>query len=487
MNLKMFSTLSVKSVAIALFAVHVIPILFLYYGENFLNQWLPSLFVVLLPIFFLLYRSASDMPDSTGVHVGVRAAFKIVAVAVLSVLTLFLIGHFALSFQPLLEKTDATAGWVVLPAAENMAYVLRVFLQAWLFALVCVMAGRWLKTVPHTSGFLSRFYPKRELFAWILDFMVMSSSIMLLTVVVVLAVQQLAYLSTRLLGMQDLFAFPQLGVFVFLFALFILNKATAFGKRMKQYSEKSTSRLAFIYLAFIGFITAVWLFTQMSFWGVPEYMQLELGQALNITIASLAGFARNWPLLVLSCSFYLVAPLCLSLSQLLASGSKSLLVVACLAPLVITAFFLSAFPSINAAFWVWVPQLNFSEIPLTDAIAQFRFSGLSILLFGVLVVLFSVMGPGSVFMKSLTTLTTNAMGHREQRVKENIAKFFRLICFMYALFGILGVYGLGLGVAIYLPMTITACLLLIGMGFYQRFVKRMPEAICMEVKNGRVL
>lgn len=482
MNLKMFSTLSIKSVAIALFAVHLVPILFLLFAETFFNQWLPSLFVVLLPMLVLLYRPVAAVESHA-----VRTGFKIIGIALLSLLSLFLIGHFAMMFQPLIQEANATIGWVVLPAAENMAYVLRLFLQAWLFALVCAMAGRWLKTVPHTSGFLSRFYPKRELFAWILDFVVMSSSIMLITVMIVLACQQLSYLGSRLVGVDDLFAFPQLNIFVFLFALFIMNKATSFSKRMKQYSEKPGSHLSLVYLAFMGFVTAVWVFTQVALWGVPEHMQIELGQALNINIASVEAFSRHWPLLILSCSFYLVAPLSVALSQLLASGSKYLLAVACVAPLAIAAFFLSSFPSINAAFWAWVPQLHFSGIPLTDAIAQFSFTGLSVLLCGVLVVLFSVMGSGSLFMKSMATLTTNAMGHRERRVKENMAKFFRLVCFMYALFGILGVYGLGLGVAIYLPMTITACALLIGMGFYHRFVKRMPEALCMEVKNGRVL
>jgi hypothetical protein len=482
MNLKWFSTLTFKSVAIALVAAHLLPIIFVTYLETVLNEWLPCLFVALIPLLFILYKPSQASVSSSNIV----SAMKVILLATLSMMTLFLIGYFSTTFQPLIQSEGMAVGWVSLPGAENMAYVLRIFLQAWLFALVCVMASRWFKETPDVSGFLSRYFPKRELMPWILDLTVLGGVYMLVTVIVVLAAQQLFYLSTRLLGLSDLFAFPQMSVFIFMFSLFMVNKATGFSNRMMKYAQKSYAKTALIYLAFIGFISGVWVFSQLALIGLPDNVQLELHQAMNIPVASLASFEQKWPLLMLSCSFFLVAPLCVMLSRLLASGSKLLLVITIATPIALTALFLLNFPAINTAFWSWTPTLHFMTVPVTDAIVEFRFNGFSMLLLALTAIILCVMGSGSMFMNTLVSLTPMANGHRENRVRKNIAQVFRLVCFMCTLFCLLGIYGLAVNVSIYLPTAITAAVVLIGMALYARYQqyqqKRKTISVCMEVK-----
>lgn len=478
MNLKMLSTLSVKSVAIAIVAVHALPLLFILYADTILTHWLPCLFVVLLPLLALLYTPILH-PTQQNTRL---AGFKIIGIALLSLITLFLIGYFSTTFQPPIKAGEQAVAWVVLPGAENMAYVLRLFLQAWLFAMVCVMAGRWLTVSPHVSGFLSRFYPKKDLLPWILDLVLIGSTVMLLTVILVFACQQLFYVLSRMIGVEHLFAFPQLNIFVFLFSLFIVNKATSFSTRIVNYAKKPHAPLALVYLGFIGYVGAVWIFSQMALWGLPDPTQHELAQALNIGFASLAGFERNWPLLVMSCSFFMVAPLTVLLSRLLASGSRFAFIMALASPLGIASCFLVLFPSVNAAFWSWLPSLHFSTVAISDALVQFHFNGFSVMLLGLVLILLCVMGKGSLFMQTLVALSPTALGRRERRVKENIAKYLKLICFMYGVFGLLGVYGLALNVGIYLPTVVTACAVLIGLAIHTRFQKRLPTNVCMEVK-----
>ncbi|MFI4957376.1 MAG: hypothetical protein ACHQAX_09250 [Gammaproteobacteria bacterium] len=482
MNLTWLKTLTFKSVAIALIATHALPVLFVMYMESVLNQWLPCLFVALIPLFFILYTPTQG-PVLSG---NVVSTVKIIGMAICSVMALFLIGYFSTTFQPPIQSETKAVSWVLLPGAENMAYVLRLFLQTWLFALVCVMASRWFKQTPDVSGFLSRYFPKRELMPWILDITVIGGVYMVLTVIMVLAAQQLFYLLSRMVGISDLFAFPQVGVFVFLFSLFMMNKALGFSKRVINYAKKPNAKLAFVYIAFIGFMSGVWVFSQFALQGLPDGIQLELHQAMNISMASLEAFEQKWPLLLLSCSFFMVAPLSVALSRLLSSGSKLLLGVALVAPIAIAAFFLMTFPAINAAFWSWMPTLHFATVPVTDALAQFRFNGFSILLLTLVVLLLSVMGSGSLLMGTLVSLLPNSNGRRENRVRKNIAQFFRLICFMCGMFSVLGVYGLAVNVSIYLPTAITAAAVLIGMALYERYQqvqqKRKTVSVCMEVK-----
>lgn len=466
MKLKSLPTFTVRSTILAIVAVHALPILFVMNAEAFLNQWLPSIFMVLIPLFIMLYRTmpTKEMPSK------LFSLFKITGLAVGSFLALFLIGYFSTTYQPLIEADGGGVQWVVIPASESMAYVIRLFLQAWLFALVCVMAGRWLTALPDRSGFISRLYERRELFSWVMDLVVMGGALLFMITLMVLAIQQLSYLGARLLGFSDIFAFPQLSVFLFLLSLFILNKATSFSKRMLHYAKKPNTRMGVVYLGVIAFVTGVWVFSQAAILGVPESMQFELAQAMNIPTATLDGFAKNWPVLMLSCSFYLVAPLSVMLSRILDSGSRILLMASMVIPLSLAALFLVGFPSVNHAFWSWFPLLNFSTVPLTDAIAQMPFNGFSVLLLVLVTVMLLCMGKQSLYIDSLIVLTPNALGRRARRVRENMTKYFKMVCLMCGIFGMLGVYGLALNVAIYLPTAITACAMWVGLALKNRFL-----------------
>lgn len=167
MHPKITSLLKPKALMITMIAINVVPLLFMWFADKMLNVLLPSLFVLLIPLFFLLYKSqTATMENRPGV---LKTVFSIIGLGLTSLISLFMIAYFSLSFQPLIPA-EGEALWVVLPGAENMAFVIRLFLQTWLFALVCLMAARWLKHQQHFSGFLLRFYEKKDMLPWLLDF-----------------------------------------------------------------------------------------------------------------------------------------------------------------------------------------------------------------------------------------------------------------------------------------------------------------------------
>ncbi len=465
MHPKMLPILKPKAWATAIIAMNLVPLAFMMYADRVMNVWLPSLFVVLVPLFLMLYQSNPSVSNNT-MH-PVSAIGKIIALSLGSLVTLFMIAYFSLSFQPLIATDTETALWVTLPGAESMAYVIRLFLQAWLFALVCMMAARWLKHQRHYSGFLLRFYEKKDILPWLLDFVAIGGVIFLVSVLIILVTQQLLYLSSRLLGFEHIFTFPQMSFFLFLFSIFALNKSTSIFKRMVNHAKKTDTSMPLLYVALMGFLIGTWVFTQFALLGLPDGMQDQLAQGLNTHYASFDKVARNWPTLIIGCSFFMVAPLSVLLAQLLTS--RTLLIVGLIVPVALAAFFLSVFPSINAEFWTWVPQLHFATTPITDALAQFSFNGFSIVLILLVAGMLCAMRNGGLWMRSMVDMSPDTLGRRERRVRENFTKFFKALCFIYAIFGLLGVYGLALTAAAYIPTTLTLCGVLIFLALQQRY------------------
>ncbi len=485
MNFRMLPILQAKPLAMTIVAMHVVPLILLLGTERLWITLLPSLFVLLMPLFFILYKKN---PLSEGqkplAHIScISGSLKIMVMALLSFLLLFLISYFSLKYQPLIPENTSGALWVALPGNENIAYVLRLFLQMWLFALVCVMAGRWLTRAPHFSGFLLRFYAKKDILPWLLDFVAIGGVFALVGVVLTLACQQLFYLMGKFIGLETVFTFPQMGIFIFLLAIYILHKSSSFTQRLVYFAGKSYGSLTYVYLAFIGFLIAAWGLTQVAIAGLPDGMAVELAQAIDIRIASLDSFSRYWPIVIIGCSLFMVAPLSVLLSRVLQASSASLLWVAIGAPIILAACFLIVFPSVNEVFWAWVPSLNFATVSVTDALVSPPFNGFSILLMLVVISLLCMVGAKSVWIASMVEMSPDTFGRRERRFRENAARFFKWVCFVYAVFGVLGVYGLAFNIGIYVPSMITLCAVLVGLALQRRFTKSSPVKTCMEV-NG---
>lgn len=423
--------------------LHLIVAVFVHFRESFLF-YTTHLFIWpgLAMTFYLLMLEGKEAWQSPAVtasaKIGVRS-LKTAGLFLFFLLFSWQINYLSLAeAQPLMYTAEAIPIRYDLASADLLGYTLRLVLQTWVLALALALV---FNRVPRGNEFgcLRGNYQKLSTFAWYVGGMMGLAVTTVNLLALALLLLDVGKFICKSFG-ADVMTLPQFDLVVFLFSIYMFNKATGFTQKLKEWGHSPNTSVMFVVAVQLLFILFVYCMVQAMIQFLPEDLVYSLMEPFYFDFLDYKRYPDYWQLFVTGLSIFMV-PLLANYFYHACKGESVFRSVLRLltVPLALSLGILMLIPATQEVFFAFSPSIELFPIELNNTTTRYEVSWISYFSVWVLLMLMLMLQRSHALIQALVEVMPEHSGRRVRRMKAQLSKFYPLLIGLLTLYLLSGV------------------------------------------------